>query len=117
MRVHRINCASTKWKKSRRCKIEILRWWSRREWIRLVRSHEGLRHIERVGRRIGCHRAEALQIGKPEEWRLTVELQIVFSFENVVEDSEAASDAHLSAGSWRPCKAETRCPIVLVGKV
>src|SRR2546422_8115163 len=70
----------------------LFRSRSGRERIRLVRGDEGLRHIERLGRRIGRNRIEALQIGEAEEWSLPIELEIVRSEEHT---SELQSRLHL----------------------
>jgi len=51
-----------------------------------------------------------------ERW-LAVELQVVFTFKNVIEDTHSPSDASLGISEWLPGKAETGSEIVLVGKV
>src|SRR5271170_6039671 len=49
--------------------------------------------------------------------RRAVELQIIFAFQDVVENTHAATDAGLAASGWVPGKAESRREIFLVGEV
>jgi hypothetical protein len=113
MRIHRVNSRTTQRRYAR--EIEILCRRSRRERIWLIGRDEGLRHICDLGRGIRCDWTEGLKVSEPEERRLAVELEIVFSLENVVENAEAAANTQLSA--WRPRKTKARRPVVFVRKI
>src|SRR5271169_5814360 len=84
---------------------------------------EGLAHI---GERRG-HLA-AITVGREvwgsiEESRrahergLAVELKIIFAFQDVIENADAAAQAGLAVSGWVPGKTEARCKIFLVGEV
>jgi hypothetical protein len=49
-----------------------------------------------------------------EEWRLPVELEIILGLEDIVENPEAAPDAHLAVPLGVPGEAEAGRPVVLV---
>ena len=51
------------------------------------------------------------------EWRLAVELKIVFAFQDVIENAYAAANAGLAGSGRVPSKSEARCEVFLVGEV
>src|SRR6185369_16791346 len=57
------------------------------------------------------------QVGCSEERSLSIELQIVFAFEYVVEHAEPAADAGLAVSKHVPGEADARRPIVLIGEI
>jgi hypothetical protein len=58
-----------------------------------------------------------MQAGTPHERRLPVVLQIVFSFENVVENAESAAQTHLSVATRVPGKTKARREVVFVWEI
>src|SRR5262249_27532291 len=52
-----------------------------------------------------------------EERRLSVELKIVFGFQDVVKDSEPSANTCFSACSGRPRKTNTWRPVILIREI
>src|SRR5262249_12136176 len=88
---------------------------------------------KRIGRTRGCERVchEAggegagsshtaiveYRAGEAKEGRLSVELQVVFALEHVVENARTSTDAGAAVATWVPGKSYARSPVVLVGEV
>src|ERR1051326_3980241 len=52
-----------------------------------------------------------------KEWRLPVELQVIFTLEHIVEDAATAANAGFAVAFWVPGKTDARSPIILVREV
>src|SRR5258705_4498973 len=57
------------------------------------------------------------QAGGSKERRLPIELQVVFAFQDVIEDTEAAANAGFGVAKWVPGKSNARSPVVFIRKV
>src|ERR1700675_3535178 len=55
--------------------------------------------------------------GDAKEWRVPVELEIIFGLQDVVKNPKAAAQAGLAVSRWIPGETEARRPIVFVGKI
>src|SRR5262249_18896016 len=97
-------------------KIDVLRRWFGWKRVQLTSRHKRFRHIQRLGGRIRGQCTEA-KISESKKRRLSVELQIVFCFEGVGEDSKTAPHAHLAAPARLPRKTKPRRPIVHITKI
>src|SRR5262249_24247529 len=52
-----------------------------------------------------------------KEGRLSIELQVVLAFQDVIEDAKAAAHAHLAVGEGVPGEAKAWSKVILVGEV
>ncbi len=70
-----------------------------------------------VGPGLGPVQSVEIKAGLVVERRRSIELQIVLTLEDVVENSEPAANRGLGIAKDVPCETQARRPIVLVGEV
>src|SRR6201984_187285 len=66
---------------------------------------------------LACGRAREKQTGVAEEWRLSVELQIILALQNVVEHSESTTKTGFAVSGDIPRKANARRPVLCVWEI
>ena len=115
MRIHEKDAAAAvDGQETRVTEIKIRRRRVRGKRIGYARS------AERVGQIVGgTSLSERWEIHADagKEWRLPVELQIVFALQNVVEQSKSAADAGLGIAARIPRETDARRPIRVVREI
>src|SRR5205807_3715626 len=57
------------------------------------------------------------RICEPEKGRLSVELQIIFAFQHIIEEPYSSTEAGFSRACRVPCKPDPGRPVVLIAEV
>src|ERR1700733_9415698 len=115
MRIHE-ECAfrGVDGQKTSRIEVKVRGRWAGRKGIRDARGTE---RIGEVGRGAILTERGKGQAGTGEEWRLPVELQIIFTLQDVVEHPESATNAGFTIPARIPGEADARRPIGSIGKI
>src|SRR5262249_22638700 len=96
--------------------VDIRRRRVRRKWIDCSCRPERISEVRHCA---GLSRSNSRekQSGIGEEWRLTVELQVVLTLQHVVKHSPPAAQAGLPISEDVPGKSKPRCPVPRIGEI
>src|ERR1700733_569994 len=81
----------------------------------LRRDGATIRLVDTCGRQVIGRSEEQARVA--DEWGLAVELKVIFTLENIVENAETAADAGFAAAGRVPGESEAGREVFLVRKV